>query len=404
MIARHVIAAQRRLAGALSQNTRRPAKAFSKGLLALWIAVGLMGQGAWAASAEEQGAPSGTRPDFEPRALQLLQQMADTYAHLPALSQETVFTSSITPVTPPPPPGGKAPPAAPTGGNAASEAKGTAAALPATKTQEDPRRLRLLVQRPNRLLLELRQVDPTTRKPMITQWVSDGKTFWTYSEEKNAYTKEKAPGQLRDFLRLPNLNSGSLELLMILGLNPFADLQSKVDSARYEGEEEVRGVPTEVVALRIAAPGSVTETRLYIGKQDLLLRRLVTETTPILTYNTPGKIGDPLDELLDDAPLPAEPPTPKLPGPGGLPAADDSDTLSDSILPVKTRITYDNLIVAHPAFGPQEFAFAIPAGALLYQPFDPNKYPRAVARRDDLREIIKSLKSQRRSKAPKVVR
>ncbi|HZP81300.1 MAG TPA: DUF2092 domain-containing protein, partial [Chthonomonadaceae bacterium] len=194
------------------------------------------------------------RPEFEPRALQLLQQMAETYAQLPALSQETIFYSAMTPLPPPNAPPGSTP--------------------PPTEEKEDRRRLRLLMERPNHLLMELRQFHPATNRMMISQWVSDGKTFWTYTQERNGYTQEKAPARLRDFARMPSLNSGSLELLMLLGVNPFADLKDRVDSARYEGTASVRGVPTEVVALRVASQLETTESRLYIGKSDLLLRRV----------------------------------------------------------------------------------------------------------------------------------
>lgn len=318
---------------------------------------------AWARNPDE--AP---HPEFEPRALQLLQQMAEAYAQLPALSQETIFYSAMTPLPPPNAPPGSAP--------------------PPTEEKEDRRQMRLLMERPNHLLMELRQFNPATNRVMLSQWVSDGKTFWTYTQERNGYTREKAPSRLRDFVRMPSLNSGSLELLMLLGVNPFADIKDRVDSARYEGTASVRGVPTEVVALRVASQVETTESRLYIGKSDLLLRRVVIETTPAAATRATGRIGDALDELLDDSP--SAPPPPADPN-----APDDPNALPPLPAPIKTRITYENILQEDPIFGPTTFHFTIPRGALLYRTLDQTNSLHTGSRKEYLRELIKSLKSQR---------
>jgi hypothetical protein len=340
--------------------------------------------------------PAGQHSDYDPRALQLLNDMADAYAHLEALDQESVFSSSITPL---PPPGVKPTEAEMAKLKAAEEDDSAGldsqggAVMPGTGKRPSERRLRLLIERPNRLLLESQQSNSATGK---MQWVSDGKTFWTYNQSRNAYTRENAPAHLHDFLKLSNLNSGSLELLMVLGLNPFTDLQSKVDSFQYAGTAVVRGVPTEVVMLKMASKIEATESRFYIGKDDHLLYRMVTETAPVLTVLPSGKVGDPLDELLDDNPPPS---APSASDPSKPSDPDDPNADSGSVPMVKRRIAYDNLIATHPEFGPQTFAFQIPPSALLYQPIDLHG-SRKMTPKEYLKEWIKKIKSQKQHPAP----
>ncbi len=182
---------------------------------------------------------------------------------------------------------------------------------------------------------------------------------------------------------------------MVLGLNPFTNLQAKVDSAQYDGTATVRGVPTDVVTLRIASRTEETQSRFYIGKEDRLLYRMVTDTAPILSPIVSGKIGDPFDELLDDNPPPSSTP-PANPN--------DPNAPSGSVALVKTRIAYDNVFVAHPTFGPQAFRYNIPADALFYQPLDLNGNGPKISSKEYLRELIKSVKNKQRALPPQIVR
>jgi hypothetical protein len=182
------------------------------------------------------------RVAFEPKALELLQQMVEAYGQLPALDQQTEFFSAIIPLTAPPP-------------SLPNQPSGEAA--PAAGKDEKPgedkklnRTLRLRFARPNRLNMEQKETDLGTGKLILNQWLSDGKLFWTYIGEKNWYTKERAPGSAAGFARLQHLNSGSLELLMLMGINPFAEIKAKTDSVRWEGSETVRGVSTDVIVMR----------------------------------------------------------------------------------------------------------------------------------------------------------
>ena len=151
---------------------------------------------------------------------------------------------------------------------------------------------------------------------------------------------------------------------MLIGLNPFANLRNEVDSVAYAGTENIHDVATDVVVLKQQANQERTEVRLYIGKDDSLLRRCVIETVPILAAPAvSNKVGDALDELEARATSQAPPPT-------------------SAPLPMKSRIHYDNTINLHPAFDVFTFAFKIPEGASLFTPLDPHKglvYPEAIS-------------------------
>lgn len=349
-------------------------------LMRALLIAGLLGLGAGKVSA--QAAPANA---YEPRALQLLQQMADAYARLPALEQQTEFYSALIPLI------------KPEISTANPEEKETPsptdAAPPDSKDEKLGQRLRLLYAGPNRLLLERRDNDPATDKPVRTQWVSDGKSFWTYDEAKRWYTQEKAPARLRDFARLASLNSGSLELLMLMGINPFAGIKSQAEAVQCGGTETVRGILTEIVLLRISSPSDQTEVRLYLGKEDSLLCRLVVETSPIIKPpSTLGLAGDPLDELIQKAGAP-----PVQASPDDIPAARSS-------LPMKTRVGYDNILKPRPEFDSLTFAFKIPKDALLHEPIDLNGKRSQERREEQVGTFLKQLHKYSDAQINKIVK
>ncbi|HZP81452.1 MAG TPA: hypothetical protein VFB21_07435, partial [Chthonomonadaceae bacterium] len=122
-----------------------------------------------------------------------------------------------------------------------------------------------------------------------------------------------------------------------------------------------------------------------------LLRRVVIETTPAGASGATGRVGDALDELLDDSP--SAPPPPADPN-----APDDPDALPPLPTPIKTRITYENLVQENPTFGPTTFQFTVPRGALLYRTIDQTNSVHTGNRKEYLRELLKTLKSQRGKK------
>ncbi|HLK59997.1 MAG TPA: DUF2092 domain-containing protein [Chthonomonadaceae bacterium] len=302
-------------------------------LLAAGLALAIV-SGALPAAAQATTAHAAA-PAYDPRALQELDRMVAAYSHLPTLEQTTEFRSALLPLTPDP-------------AAASTESK------PGSEKPKPQRILRLQFASPNRLRLEAEENDPKTNRPAISEWVSDGKEFWTYSAESLTYTHEKAPRHIHDFQKLAGLNTGTPEMMMLIGLNPFANLRSEVDSAACEGTTLVAGVPTDVVVLKQATAQERTEARFYIGQEDSLLRRCVIETVPIIAAPpVSNKVGDALDDLEAQT-APVTPPT--------------SDPL-----PMKSRITYDNTINLHPAFDIFTFAFKIPEGASLFTPLDPRR-------------------------------
>jgi outer membrane lipoprotein-sorting protein len=314
----------------------------------------------WPASAQDTPASRAAgSPAFEPRALELLQRMTEAYADLPALDQETEFRSALIPLggSPSAPSLSADTPTRTTDNSAPAEDR---KAPSGTQEQKLTQRFRLVYARPNRLRMEWREVDEKQEKPRVTRWVSDGKFFYTYTSDKNWYTREKAPARLRDFAKLANMSGGSLELLMMMGVHPFANLREQVDGVYCDPPARIGDTDTEVVVLHTAQPTEETEARFYIGKDDFLLRRVAVETTPITkpaaAATVPGKVGDALDELVDGMP------------PASAPANPTAGTITP--MRFKTTYRYDNTIRTPASFDSQTFAFSVPPGALLREPLD----------------------------------
>jgi hypothetical protein len=354
------------------------------------------GVGIGAQKASEQA--SASRTAFDPHALQLLQQMAATYARLPGLDQRTEFYSASVPVKQPAtavalaaePDRTDSKSLSQPAGNGVDTSTGVRASLRSgVSTPEgdadkgstapadagDPpgeklkRSLRLLAVQPNLLRLELREYDQDVGHERLSEWVSDGKTFWTYTEENHHYTKETAPVRLHDFAKLNHLNTGSLELLMLLGVDPFAEVRDQVERVTYLGQATVRGVATEVVMLRAVQPMAITEARLYIGKENHLLYRLVAESTPVLKVITPGKVGDELDALVDGR-GPTPPPTANTTAPQFATSETDVPDPEPAVPagPMKAVMAYENIISPLARTNYTNFNFVIPDGALLFEP------------------------------------
>lgn len=355
----------------------------------------MLGKPGAAQAAERNPVVSG-EPDHDPRALKLLRQMAAAYARLPALLQETVFYAGRIPL----PASGQAPgSAAETPGPSlpAQDSSPLAGALQSPKEEKLGYSVRLAYSGPNRLLLEQRQIDPQTGKPLVSRWISDGGRFWSYLEDRHLYTVDRAPRSIRDFARLQRLNSGSLELLMLMGIDPFARISDEIESIRYEGETVVNETPVETVVLQSLTPGEITEARLYIGRADSLLRRMVVETgpRPAPVPTRPRKTGDPLDELLEDPPTAPLPPAavdvPPAPAPGSVIVPVNPDSPS-ALGPAKRMFRYDNLIETNPRFSFATFRFEKPEGALLYEPLGNRRHAGKGGRDARIAEILKAMK------------
>ncbi len=295
--------------------------------------------------------PPTVKPNpYEPQAIRLLEEMADAYTHMTSLRQETEFVSSVAPLIPLPVDKSiSAGPEEPETGTPQKDGKDLL-----NSEHKLDKKLRLTFAAPNRLRLEVEDSDENG-KLRVSSWVSDGKSFWTYNAQKNLFSREKAPGKIRDFARLAHMTSGSLEILMLMGVNPFAHIEEQSEGVRYAGRETVRGVATNVVAMTADLGPTATETRLYIGAEDHLLYRLVSETKQKAHPPKRMGTGSPLDELA-----PPEPSSQPLPG-----NEDDVVPTLPGVL-MKTSVTCDNKIDTDPKFDATAFVYQPPANA-LYQ-------------------------------------
>lgn len=226
------------------------------------------------------------------------------------------------------------------------------------------RAVRLIVAG-NRLRLDMIEEGDADTPPKTATTLSDGKILFVYNPVKNWYTQTKAPRSLRDFQKVANLGSSTLELMMLMGLTPFADVESQFDAVKYEGVGTVHGSPADVVLLRADSDKQIQELRFYIDPETSLLRRLVIETTPIVHELTAPK-RNPLDDLI---PHPVVTPT-ETPGqikPDVAPGFEDPHPIAPPGVPMYVRLTCDNTFTLTPRLEPDTFVFKPPTGATLYQ-------------------------------------
>lgn len=312
--------------------------------------------------------PPPARGAFDPHAIELLDGMADAYTHLRALDQRTEFTSALI---------------------ASGQPQN---GLINGKPEKMRRSLHIEYLEPNLLFLETSD-GGTSDRPSVSQWISDGRNFWTYEQDKQAFTEEKAPPSIRDFRSLSRMNSGSLEVLMLMDINPFTGIKDLVDSATVEPEETIDGVQTDLVALHAETRMDKTELRLYIGANDHLLRRMVLDRTPTPQVGNPAKIGDALDDLYappagssseGDQPPPGYTPPPKIAaGPGFVPGA------------VTTRVQYDNKVDTAPTLTRVNFVFQRPARAEQYRNYNESVHSARASSQQILEQFLKAAREGR---------
>ena len=360
---------------------------------------------------------------YDPHALQLLKQMSDAYAHLTFFDQQTDFYSLQTPVK----------------GSGEEEEKrrkgeketeqGTGNREQGTENNQSAIRNRqsaignelprMPVEKPagravrlivagNRLRLDMIEEGDADTPPKTATTLSDGKTLFVYNPVKNWYTQTKAPRSLRDFQKVANLGSSTLELMMLMGLTPFADVESQFDAVKYEGVGTVHGSPADVVLLRAELDKQIQELRFYIDPDTNLLRRLVVETTPIVHELTAPK-RNPLDDLI---PHPAVTPT-ETPGqikPDVAPGFEDPRPIAPPGAPMYVRLTCDNTFTLSPRLEPDTFVFKPPTGATLYQDvnnssdFSKMSTPLSVQElvKQQMKQMGQSTKSVKKSKPIRV--
>jgi hypothetical protein len=298
--------------------------------------------------------PSGQAADearYDPRASLLLKRMAETYSRLGAFDLRTDVSAALIPLDTVP-------------DSIAPTTNVNPTPFNIDESTLRPRsHLHLAFRQSNRLLMETEEADATTGKNFDLRWVCDGQYFWSYTGDKKIYTREKAPGSIHDFARLQYLNAGALELIMLIGPNPFADLQQNVEGAHLLGEADVRGIPTQVVSLQTEDPLERSELRLYIGKADSLLYRMEIESIPVKLHDGPIKVGSKLDGLLDaDKPIPIkQEDIPSIPGVPDPPLPEPPKPHK----PVGSFLRFENDLTLSPTFSNDTFAFIPPKGSLM---------------------------------------
>jgi hypothetical protein len=285
---------------------------------------------------------------YDPRASALLKRMGDAYSRLGAFDLRIEISSALISLDTAPD----------------STALSTVNVDP-TPFHVDESKLRpqahlhMAFRQSNQLLMETEQADPTTGKSFDLRWVCDGRYFWSYAGDKKVYTREKAPGNIHDFARLQYLGGGTLELIMLIGPNPFADLLQSVEGAHLIGESSVRGIPTEVVSLQMEDPLEQSELRLYIGKSDGLLHRMEIESIPVKLHDGPIKVGSKLDALLE-----AGKPVPLQDENSSDPDAPKQEPVKPH-KPVGSFLRFENDLTMTSGFPSGTFAFTPPQGSLM---------------------------------------
>jgi len=245
------------------------------------------------------GARADDVPVFDPKAKGVLDAMVRAYRDLRTLDQETTYSEDA--------PGGLA-------------------------------RSRLVAQRPNKILLEVLRKTPGRPQPVVTRVLCDGKELFTYQEAQGWYTREEAPKNFAGFRGF----ASSLEMAMLIGIDPFVDLLQQARALRLGEPVLVDAVMTDVALIDIGDEDRTGEARLYVGQQDHLLRRFVFESKVIPKPEPP----QPMESMT--------PPDPDAPPAGPLP-------------PRVIAFQYDNRVFANKEIVKSVFTWSTPPGALLYQ-------------------------------------
>lgn len=186
-------------------------------------------------------APGGARPsNADPAAIQALDAMVKAYRSVSKLHQETTYSAG----------------------------EGKVAPL---------LRSRLVLSRPNRIVLDMMQPGVDRQQPYRLLYQCDGKDLYAYQETKGFYAKEKAPKSLKELDYL----SVSIEMAAITGGDPAAQFIAQAKAVRLGGSDLIDSVPSDIVIFDMGSPERNVELRLAIGKKDHLLRRFDFSSIPV---------------------------------------------------------------------------------------------------------------------------
>jgi outer membrane lipoprotein-sorting protein len=236
---------------------------------------------------------------IDPKAKQTLEAMVRAYRNVHTLRQETVYDAGD------------------------STTPGVARAM-------------LVLQRPNKLLVEISHRGAPQDQPVVSRYQCDGKFVYSYQSIQGWYTKEKAPKDMQGFKTL----AISVEMAAIAGLNPVEALLKPATSVQMAETTEVDGIETDVVVILMHTADRRAETKLYIGRKDHFLRRFsfYSEVTKKPEPEKPAKEYDPNNP--NDRPVPPPPPV---------------------------RFSYDNHLIVDKPIAKDTFAWVPPASAFEYR-------------------------------------
>ncbi len=198
---------------------------------------------------------------------------------------------------------------------------------------------RLAFQKPNLLLLEVRQNVQGSLQPILRRYVCDGRTLYAYDQSKNQYTQEKAPRNMAGFRYLAT----SLEMAAVTGVDPFAGMERQVRSAGLGRPEVIDGVLCDDVTLHMGTPHEEEIVHIFAGQQDHLVRRFTLDAAD-------GGVVSGQDKApatwSDGQPLPGE--------------------KADRRIPV--HFEYESRVRANEKLPAELFRWIAPAGAMRYNP------------------------------------
>ncbi len=238
----------------------------------------------------------------DPAALRLIHEMVGSYEHLKQIDQTTTYKKN-------------------------------------TGTGPNPvESVHLLFNRPNRFMVEAARGAPGSKKPLIYQWLSNGKQLYYYDGAQNWYRVSKAPRNPKK-LAFDNM---TIEFAAILGQKPFRNIRREVQELQYLGRRQIGDNWCDVVVAKFTYEGIEGVAHFFLGEKHHLIRRFDF---------TAGNTG------------PAETP------PSGQPAFQAAPII---------QIAYENTYNLSPKFSKGAFDFEPPAGAMLDEPITPlqTKNPR----------------------------
>lgn len=207
-------------------------------------------------------------------------------------------------------------------------------------------RSRLVVQKPNRALVELYSKVSFTPTEQVSRFLSDGRDYYIFQAAQNYYTVEAAPRDMKGLAEL----SMSIEMGAITGGDPFGGAAANLPMV-MEAPTILAEVPVQVVAIDLSTKERKTTARLYIASTDHLLRRFAFDSEEIIDPNAP--------------PRPTKPKTIEVDG-EIIDVGEDETALASP--PV--HFAYENTVSMNHKLPPDTFKWVPPPGAGRFRPFE----------------------------------